>query len=269
MTPPQADLPKLTIMKNIFFVALFSALLLPTFSVCAEPYTTATGKKIYQQLASASRTDEDRARDANRKPVQTLEYFGLTDDMTVIEIFPGGGWYTKILAPVLKEKGTLYLAVGTSMLEPNLDKFGLRDKVEIIGKIEGFKKTELPGYIFKIDSVDLEVRNVDLIVTFRNLHNLTVTARKAVNDAAYEALKPGGIYGVIDHSKRHMEAFSAETWRRVDPVMIIKEMLEAGFEFIDYSDMHAIAADSLIYDTTHESIKTNSDRFTLKFRKPD
>ena len=52
-------------------------------------------------------------------------------------------------------------------------------------------------------------------------------------------------------------------------IYMIKEMLEAGFEFIDYSDMHAIAADSLIYDTTHESIKTNSDRFTLKFRKPD
>jgi predicted methyltransferase len=65
-----------------------------------------------------------------------------------------------------------------------------------------------------------------------------------------------------------MEAFNAETWRRVDPVLIIKEMLDAGFEFVDYSDLHAIANDGLVHDTTHESLKTNSDRFTLKFRKP-
>jgi len=138
-----------------------------------------------------------------------------------------------------------------------------------VGKAEGFKKTELPGYIFHIDNVDLEVENADLVLTFRNLHNLDVAARKAVNGAVYRALKPGGIYGIIDHTKRHMEPFTAETWRRVDPVMIIKEMLETGFEFLDYSDMHAIAADGLVYDTTHESIKTNSDRFTLKFRKPE
>jgi predicted methyltransferase len=160
------------------------------------------------------------------------------------------------------------LSVGTSRLEPKLDEFGLRDQIEIVGKVDGFNKTDMPGFIFDIDSVDLKVKNVDMALTFRNLHNLSASARKAVNDAIYKALKPGGIYGVIDHTKRHMEAFSAETWRRVDPVLIIREMLDAGFEFVDYSDIHAIAADGLVYDTRHDSIKTNSDRFTLKFRKP-
>ncbi len=255
-------------MKNFLRLLLIVTLITSPLSLLAEAYSTATGKKIYEQLASASRTDEDRARDSNRKPVQTLEYFGLQDDMTVVELMPGQGWYTKILAPVLRDRGKLYLSVGTARLEPNLDKLGLRDQVEIVGKIGEFKKTELPGYIFDIDNVDLQVADVDLVLTFRNLHNLSVSARKAVNDAVYKALKPGGIYGVIDHTKRHMEAFSAETWRRVDPVMIIKEMLDAGFEFVDYSDMHAVPSDKLIYDTTHESINRNSDRFTLKFRKP-
>lgn len=255
-------------MNNVLRLLLFTTLITSAFTVVAEPYSTETGKKIFAQLSSSSRTDADRARDANRKPVQTLEYFGLQDDMTVVELFPGEGWYTRILAPVLKEKGKLYLAVGTSRLEPKLDEFGLRGQIEIVGKVDGFKKTDSPGFVFDIDSVDLEVENVDMVLTFRNLHNLSAAARKAVNKAVYNALKAGGIYGVIDHTKRHMEAFSAETWRRVDPVLVIKEMLDAGFEFVDYSDMHAIAADGLIYDTRHESINTNSDRFTLKFRKP-
>ncbi|MFT5350426.1 MAG: putative methyltransferase [Planctomycetota bacterium] len=255
-------------MKNTIALVLIYTFLFSSASLYGEPYTTNTGKKIFEQLSSSTRTDEDRARDANRKPVETLEYFGLKDDMTVVELIAGSGWYTKILAPVLKDNGKLYLSVGTSRLEPNIDKFGLRDKIEIVGTVVGFEKTDMPGFIFDIASVDIGVKNVDLILTFRNLHNLNANARKVVNAAAFSALKPGGIYGVIDHTKRHMEPFSAETWRRIDPVLVIKEMLEAGFEFVDYSDMHAVADDGLVLDTTHESLNTNSDRFTLKFRKP-
>jgi len=93
-------------------------------------------------------------------------------------------------------------------------------------------------------------------------------ARRAVNKAVFKALKPGGVYGVIDHTKRHMEAYDDETWRRADPVQIIKELVSIGFEFVDYSDIHARAHDELIYDTTDDSVNRDSDRFTLKFRKP-
>lgn len=234
----------------------------------AVPYTTDTGKKVHQQLSGSMRSDEDRARDANRRPVETLEFFGLRDDMTVVELIPGQGWYTKILGPVLKEKGKLYVSVGTSRLEPKIDEYGLTDLLEITGKVEGFVKKEMPGFIFDIASVDLGVTDVDLVLTFRNVHNLSPEARKLINQAVFKALKPGGVYGVIDHTKRHMEPFTAVTWRRVDPVMIIKETVDAGFEFVDYSDIHARAEDSLEYDTRHESLTNESDRFTLKFRKP-
>ena len=66
-----------------------------------------------------------------------------------------------------------------------------------------------------------------------------------------------------------MQPFNAETWRRIDPILVIKEVLDAGFKLVGYSDMHAIAEDGLVHDTTHESLKTNTDRFTLKFRKPE
>ena len=72
---------------------------------------------ITEALASDIRTDADRARDANRKPLETLQFFQLEEDMRVLELLPGGGWYTKLLAPVLAEKGQLYVAVGTQRVE--------------------------------------------------------------------------------------------------------------------------------------------------------
>lgn len=254
-------------MKKLLFVISLIALF-PMQLVAGDAAVEATAAKVKAQLNDPTRSAEHKARDAYRKPVETLEYFGLRDDMTVVEIMAGHGWYTKILAPVLKDKGKLYVAVGTQRLEPKLDELGIRDLIETTGKVEGFAKTEQPGYIFDIESVDLGVENVDMVLTFRNMHNLSAKGRKALNDAVFKALKPGGIYGVIDHTKRHNEAFSEQTWRRIDPVRIIEDMVDAGFRFVDYSDMHANPEDGLIYDTTHESLKTNSDRFTLKFSKP-
>ncbi len=234
----------------------------------AGPYTTATGKKIHEQLSSDVRSDEERRRDVNRRPVETLEFFGLEDDMTVVELLPGGGWYTKILAPVLREKGKLYLAMGTSRLQDEVKALGAAGMFAETGTMEGFAQTDAPGYIFDIASLDLGLADVDMVLTFRNLHNLSADARRRTNEAVFKALKPRGIYGVIDHTKRHMQPFAAATWRRIDPVIIIKEALDAGFEFVGFSDLHARAEDTLEFDSRHESLPNESDRFTLKFRKP-
>jgi predicted methyltransferase len=107
-----------------------------------------------------------------------------------------------------------------------------------------------------------------MVLTFRNAHNLNSAARTSLNRAVFAALKPGGIYGVVDHTKRHMQGIKKWTWRRSDPVQIIHEAILAGFEFVDYSDIHARPEDELLYDTRHDSLINETDRFTLKFRKP-
>lgn len=234
----------------------------------AQPYSTDTGKKIFAALSSDIRSDEERKRDINRKPVETLEFFGLKDDMTVVEMIPGQGWYTKILGTVLQDKGKLYVSIGTDRLAEDVKQLGASGMFEVAGKVEGFTKTEQPGFIFDISSIDLGVKDADMVLTFRNVHNLSAKARELTNKAVFEALKPGGIYAVVDHTKRHMQPFSAVTWRRIDPVIIIKEALDAGFEFVGFSDIHARAEDTLEFDSRHESLVNESDRFTLKFRKP-
>ena len=89
-----------------------------------------------------------------------------------------------------------------------------------------------------------------------------------MNRASFEALKSGGIYAVVDHTRRHMERLGAENGRRVDPVMAIKEIQDAGFVFVDYSSLHARSDDELRYEVGRKSVTGNSDRWTLKFIKP-
>ncbi len=115
---------------------------------------------------------------------------------------------------------------------------------------------------------DLGVSNVDIVFTFRNYHNFAEDGRVAMNKAAFAALKPGGVYAVVDHSRRHMEVDNNENRRRIDPVLAIKEIQAAGFVLEDYSTLHFRADDELRYEVGRKTVTGNTDRWTLKFRKP-
>jgi predicted methyltransferase len=89
-----------------------------------------------------------------------------------------------------------------------------------------------------------------------------------MNAAVFEALKPGGVYAVVDHNRRHMESDNPENRRRVDPVQAILEIEGAGFEFVDFSDLHFRPDDELRYEVGRKTVTGNTDRWTLKFIKP-
>lgn len=207
------------------------------------------------------RSVEEKARDINRKPLETLSFFGLKQNMTIIELLPGGGWYSKILTKAVEEEGHYFAAIGTDRLTKVLP-------VNTTGKTSEFIKQDGAGYIYDIAEIDLQKSNVDMVLTFRNAHNFNSATRTRLNQAVFKALKSGGIYGIVDHTKRHMEPATDATWRRLDPVLVIEEAVKAGFIFDGFSDIHARAEDALKYDTRHESLINESDRFTLKFRKP-
>jgi predicted methyltransferase len=116
--------------------------------------------------------------------------------------------------------------------------------------------------------MDFGVTGLDMAVTFRNLHNFEADSRARINGAVFKALKRGGLYGVVDHTRRHMEPDYSENRRRIDPVLVIKELLDQGFEFVDYADLHYRADDELEYEVGRKTVTGNTDRFTLLFRKP-
>jgi predicted methyltransferase len=107
-----------------------------------------------------------------------------------------------------------------------------------------------------------------MALTFRNMHGFTEAGRINMNAAVYAALKPGGLFGVIDHTRRHMQAINDENSRRTDVVQIIKEAQIAGFELVDYSDLHYRPDDELRYEVGRATVTGNTDRYTLLFRKP-
>ncbi len=220
--------------------------------------------KVQAALASDIRTDAETARDANRMPLETLKFFGLADDMRVLELVPGGGWYTKVLAPVLAENGRLVVSIGTQGVAAIIEEQGWDVEVVETGNFSPVEGSRL----YQITDMDFGEGVFDMALTFRNLHNFNEVGRNAINEAVFRALKSGGRYGVVDHTRRHMQADNYENWRRMDPVLAIKEIKAAGFEFVDYSDLHYRADDELVYEVGRKTVTGNTDRFTLLFRKP-
>ena len=253
--------------RNISAIALsllFSAL--PGASALASDYDPVKAK-LENAMASQLRTPAETERDANRKPVETLEFFGLRDNMKVVELFPGGGWYTKLLAPVLAENGEFYIAFGTSRALSVVAGQPGFENMQVIGGDVEISRAE-GACFYTASNTDLDVSNVDMVLTFRNYHNFDEASRAALNQSVFKALKPGGVYAVVDHTRRHMQADNEENRRRLDPVQAIKEIQAAGFEFVDYSDLHYRADDELVYEVGRKTVTGNTDRWTLMFRKP-
>jgi len=223
--------------------------------------------KVEAALAAESRPQADRDRDWNRMPLETLNFFGLKDNMRVIELLPGGGWYTRVLAPVLAENGKLYVALGSGRVEERLLGTPGFEEIEALATEENLHRPKGERF-YVMDPFEFGISDVDMVVTFRNVHNFGAETRKIMNQQVFQSLKSGGLYGVVDHTQRHMERASDENRRRIDPVLVIKEMLDIGFEFVDYSDLHFRADDELEYEVGRRSVSGNTDRFTLLFRKP-
>ena len=249
-------------------IATALALLLAATPALSQ--SDATTQKIRAALASEIRTEQERARDEDeRKPLEVLTFMRLRDDMRVIEILPAGGWYTKILGLVLRDNGKLYVThpsptFYSDAFIPVRSLEGMQDVEEI-----DWNGSQEPGGTPFFAPGPWDVEPVDLVLTFRNYHNFSPEARMAMNESSFGALKPGGYYGIVDHTRRHMEPDTPENGRRMDPVLVIKEVQEAGFELVDYSTVLRRPDDELRYEVGRRSVSGNSDRFALLFRKPD
>ena len=226
-----------------------------------------TSEKLETAIADDARDTVDMARDANRKPRQTLEFFGLKDDMKVLELVPGEGWYTKILAPVLAESGALQVAIGTDRVKAMVET-GALENVDVVSISVSKMAREEGGRRFVIEDLKIDTSDIDMVLTFRNLHNFTESSRAQLNAEAFRVLRSGGLYGVVDHTRRHMQSDNSENWRRMDPVLMIKEIEATGFKFIDFSDLHYRFDDELVYEVGRRSVTGNTDRFALLFEKP-
>ncbi|BAY14204.1 hypothetical protein NIES2098_74020 (plasmid) [Calothrix sp. NIES-2098] len=234
-------------------------------------------------LKSSHRSEQNRLRDKYRHPAETLEFFGLRSNMTVVELWPGGGWYTEILSPFLAPKGQLIvtnLALRTS--KPAL---AFQEKLaanpEIFGKVK-------VAQINPPNELTLAPDNsVDMVVTFRNIHNWVKAGYDGqVYAAAYKALKPGGILGVEEHRAK-VGTSLAESIKTgyMSEDGVIAAVQKAGFKLVGKSEINANPKDTKDYqggvwtlpptlsqgqkDKQRFLLIGESDRMTLKFVKPN
>lgn len=253
-----------------------------------SPGEDETRARLTEIAAGDHRSDANRARDIYRNPVDTLLWFGIREDMTVVEIFPGGGWYTEIIAPFLRDKGRYYAAG-----------FDINSKVEFQRKAaRGFKdklaaRPDLYGKVnFTILSPPDKTAiappgSADLVLTFRNVHNwMAAGTEDAVFEAMYRALKPGGVLGLVEHrGDAAIEQDSKARSGYVNEGHVIDLAAKAGFVLIGESEINANPDDTKDYEKGVWTLPPTlalgdedrerylaigeSDRMTLKFRKPE
>jgi predicted methyltransferase len=254
--------------RSSMFV-LVTSLVVTAPALCAQQAgPTPFQQGVLKAMQGDIRTPEERARDVNRLPVEILTFFRMREDMRVIEILPAGGWFTKLLGPTLKDKGKLYVTHPEGRYA---------EQYRAIAKLPGLEKVEEIGWgaapvtgsgAFG-PSGPWKVDPVDIVVTFRNYHNFSAPDRGTVNKSAFDALKPGGLYGIVDHTRRHNEPTNRENGRRVDPVMVIREVQAAGFELLDSSNLYYKPDDALTLEVANQAVNDRTDRIALLFRKPE
>ena len=243
-------------------------------------------EKIRAAMAAEIRTEADVVRDGNRRPVETLSFFGLRDDMRVLELLPGGGWYTKILAPVLRDNGELHVAIGTGRVRDNLLNEDGFDKVNVI-EVSAAMPSDGEFGARTVGMFAFDAGEFDLVLTFRNLHSFMGRGYELeLYQAAYDALKPGGVFGVIEHrglTDEPQDPEAANGYVRED--YAIERISSVGFELQASSDINNNPKDTKDYargvwalpPTLRNRIYRRdfylsigeSDRFTLRFVKPE
>lgn len=237
-------------------------------------------------VAAPNRSAANKARDQYRHPAETLSFFGVKPTDTVVEIWPGGGWYTEILAPYLRDNGKLIVAAPAGRGSEAIGRFLDTDPTSY-GKVARANFPQLMG------GTRVPAGTADAVLTFRNVHNWRMGSYSADgNDYSvaafqelYAMLKPGGVLGIEDHRLPEDASDARERSSGYIKVSTIRRLAEqAGFQFVGASEINANPNDTKDYpkgvwtlpprlaegDVNRDRYLAigESDRMTLKFVKP-
>lgn len=245
-------------------LAIAAALASPSFG--ADPQPSAA---VRAAVSDAGRPEADKVRDADRKPAETIAVTGIKRGDHVAELVPGGGYFTRILSKVVGENGVVYAiappprpnapagapdpaaAVTTLAADPNYSNLKvLRQSIE---------KLTVPE---PVDAVWTSLN-------YHDFHNAPNADIKAFNTNVFNALKPGGVYVVIDHAAAAGTGVTAtSTLHRIDPVAVKEEVTAAGFTLAAQSDVLKHPADDHTLRVFESGVRGKTDQFILVFKKP-
>jgi predicted methyltransferase len=272
-------------MRQPLFQAVVAAALLSAGGCAtlseADLATQGSYAALSAAVANPQRTPANTARDQYRHPLETLSFFGVEPNHTVVEIWPGGGWYTEILAPYLATSGTYYAAVPAGRAAERFQTF-------IASNPSAYGKVRIATFPMSEGGTPVPAGTADVVLTFRNVHNWMMGDKPFAEDAfrqAYALLKPGGVLGVVDHRLPETADTARERSSGYLKVSTVRRLAEgAGFRFAGASEVNANPKDTAdwpegvwtlpptlrLKDKDREKYLAigESDRMTLKFVKP-
>jgi predicted methyltransferase len=258
-----------------------------TLASVAATSAFADAAKMDKVLAGEHRAEANKARDKFRNPKQTLEFFNVKPNSVVVEALPGGGWYTEVLAPYLRDAGSytaLWPATAANGIKAHEERMTARPALYDKAKLAKITASPNANFVPTFDGI--APGSVDVVLTFRNVHNLINPDLVDVYMRAfYDMLKPGGVLGVEDHRAKPATSLKAMIDSGyVTEEYVIKRAIAAGFKVDAKSDINNNAKDTKDYKkgvwtlpptlTEGETDRAKyveigeSDRFTIRFVKP-
>jgi predicted methyltransferase len=256
-------------MNALFRTLFFGLKIFAVFLLCAGASFADNHLQIERAVAHDARPEADRQRDANRKPAQVLEFFGIEPGMKVVDVFAGGGYYAEILSYAVGQEGEVALYnnggwdgfVGAGVAE----------------RLEGNRLPNVQSVVMEANELALEDDYYDAAVFVLGFHDLyyedepswpAIDADNFV-ERLYRMIKPGGILGIVDHAAESgVSVAVANTLHRIDPGIIRSDLISAGFEFVGESDILRNSNDDRSKPMSDPSVRGKTDRVVMKFRKP-
>jgi predicted methyltransferase len=249
----------------VLAAAVAASLMLRAGEVRAEPIPA----NIAVAVADVNRPDADKARDANRKPAETLAFTGVKSGALVAELLPGGGYFTRIFSKAVGSSGHVYALVPAPLPDAPADVPDFAARVKAIAADPNYANVQVVVEPFSQLAVPAPVDLVWTSQNYHDLHNFPGLDVGIFNKMVFDDLKHGGIFLILDHAaEAGSGARDTATLHRIESETVKKEVLAAGFVFVGSSDLLRQPGDSRKVKVFDPAVRGRTDQFILKFRKP-
>ena len=240
-----------------------AAIALVLVAACTKAESSTAADAIADALARTDRPQKDRELDPKRKPAEVLAFYGVAPGQKIADLQAGGGYYTEILSRTVGPEGTVYATNNEFVIKNYGD--------GIAERIEARKLENVVNLHASLEDPQLPRGRLDAVIMVLFYHDtywLDVDRAK-MNRAIYDALEPGGVYGVIDHhGAEGTGTTQVKTLHRIEADLVKREILAAGFEWDGELDALRNPGDDLTLSVFDPSIRRRTDRFVYRFRKP-
>lgn len=250
-------------MKSKLMLAAAAAAILTGGAAMAAPpaYVTAA-------VADKGRPEADTKRDVNRKPAEMLEFAGVKPGMVVVDLIPGGGYFTRIFSKAVGPKGVVYAVGGPPRPATDPAKPPPTPAQDVIAADPNYANVKSVHVAFAALTIPAKADVVWTSQNYHDLHNVPNLDMAVFDKAVYDALKPGGEFIVLDHVANPGDPKVTSTLHRIDPAVVKQEVTAAGFKFESESTVLKNPADDHTKGIRDGFSQGQTDQFIYKFRKP-